>query len=165
MKVDLSFKNILLTGASRGIGAALARSLGKSGARIAVHYNNNKDAALEVEREVGNESFIVQANLKNPNEVVALFEQVQLKMTKIDVLINNAGIAINSDIDKKDAEWLNDLQETISVNLIASALLCKKAVTAFAAKLWYYRCIGRLLLGRVPLDGLRDYYASASELV
>ena len=54
MKIDLQNKNILVTGASRGIGAAIAKELGKSGARVAIHYNKEKETAEDVAQISGN---------------------------------------------------------------------------------------------------------------
>ena len=53
MKIDLQNKNILVTGASRGIGAAIAKELGKSGARVAIHYNKEKETAEDVAQSSG----------------------------------------------------------------------------------------------------------------
>ncbi|MBT4370545.1 MAG: SDR family NAD(P)-dependent oxidoreductase, partial [Candidatus Marinimicrobia bacterium] len=64
MKIDLQNKNILVTGASRGIGAAIAKELGKSGARVAIHYNKEKETAEDVAQNSGNGSKIFEANLQ-----------------------------------------------------------------------------------------------------
>ena len=56
MKVDLQKKNILVTGSSRGIGAAISKELGKSGARIAIHYKREKESAEEIAKIIGNNS-------------------------------------------------------------------------------------------------------------
>jgi len=58
MKIDLQNKNILVTGASRGIGAAIAKELGTSGARVAIHYNKEKETAEDVAQSSGNGSKI-----------------------------------------------------------------------------------------------------------
>ena len=66
MKIDLQKNNILVTGASLGIGAAIAKELGDSGARLAVHYNHDKKSAEAVAEGIGNESKIFKANLEDP---------------------------------------------------------------------------------------------------
>ncbi len=65
MKIDLHTKSILVTGASRGIGAAISKELGKSGARIAIHYNNDKKSAVTVMQNIGNKSKIFKADFKH----------------------------------------------------------------------------------------------------
>jgi NAD(P)-dependent dehydrogenase (short-subunit alcohol dehydrogenase family) len=131
MEISLNNKNVLLTGASRGIGASIARALAKSGARIALHFNQNEEKASRIASQAGNGSFILKADLKNPGEVIHLFDSALHEMGNIDVLINNAGISIESPIDRNDRDWLKDLRDTLEVNLVASSLMCKKAVNHF----------------------------------
>ncbi len=131
MKIDLSGMNIVVTGASRGIGRAIAAALGQVGAKLAVHYNKNKAAALELCRQVGSGAKIFQANLENPEECLGLFENITRQMGPIDVLVNNAGIAVESPINKPDQEWLADWGKTLQVNLTALALLCRAAINHF----------------------------------
>lgn len=131
MEITLDNKIILITGASRGIGKGIALALGKSGAKLALHYNTNSAEASSLAREVGNGSFAIGADLEDPNQVVSLFNNVKSKFGKIDVLVNNAGIAIKSPIDSGDEEWLKDLVRTLSINLVATSMLCKMAVNHF----------------------------------
>lgn len=131
MNIDLSKKNILITGASRGIGAGIARALGKSGASVALNYHENWDKAESLALEIGNNSFSIPANLADIMAVSELFEQVIKSMGQIHVVINNAAIAIKSPVGKTDNEWIADFEKTINVNLTASALLCKKAIEHF----------------------------------
>ena len=63
---DVGVRRLIVTGASRGIGAGISKELGKSGARIAIQYNSDEKSALEIEQIVGNESKIFKANLKDP---------------------------------------------------------------------------------------------------
>ena len=88
MKIDLKNCNILVTGASRGIGAAIAKELGNSDARIAIHYNNNKESAEAVAKSIGNGSKIFKANLGNPYECEMLFNSVLEEFGHIDVIVN-----------------------------------------------------------------------------
>ncbi len=131
MKIDLTGKNILVTGASRGIGRALALGLAQSGATVAIHYNRNRAAAQSLANEIEGNTIIIQADLSNPSEVQRLFESVIQQFGQLDVLVNNAGVAFSSALEASTEQWLQDLQQTLNVNLIASALLCKLAIPHF----------------------------------
>lgn len=125
MKIDLTGKNILITGASRGIGEAIARAMAKAGGRVAVHYGKSADAAKELVSEIGNGSQAFQADLGDAEAVVGLFDAVQDAFGGIDVLVNNAGIALPVAMKAKDAAWLAEWNRTMAVNLTAAALLSK----------------------------------------
>lgn len=129
MKIDLSNKIILVTGASRGIGKGIAEALGKSGATVAVHYNKNKTAAAAVAELAGNGSKIFRANLEKPAECTHLFHEVISTFGHLDVLINNAGIFEMSPIESES--WENDWDRTIDINLKATALLSRLALLHF----------------------------------
>lgn len=132
--IDLKNKNILVTGASRGIGKAIAKELGKYGASIAIHYNKNKESAEALAFEIGNNSFTVQADLKNAKSVLECFKTVLERFGRLDVMINNAGIAILSAIDMEDEKWINEFDQTVNVNLRATSLFCKKSIEHFLNK-------------------------------
>ena len=135
MIIDLSSLNIILTGASRGIGFAAAKALLQSGGKVALHYNkNNSDlvSLLKENREFKGEMF--QADLSNPKETVDLFKKIEKSFGKIDVLINNAGIAINTPIDINEEKWIENWEKTLKVNLTSLAIMCKMAVNHFLKK-------------------------------
>ena len=129
MKIDLSNKIILVTGASRGIGKGIAEALGKSGATVAVHYNRNKKAAEAVAEVAGNRSKTFQANLEKPAESTRLFQKAIATYGHMDVLINNAGVFEMSPIESNN--WENDWDKTININLKATALLSRLAILHF----------------------------------
>jgi len=131
LKIDLSGTNVLVTGASRGIGKAIAESLGQAGARVGIHYKSNKEKALALAKEIGNGSLVFPADLANPGDCLTFFDEAAKEMGGIDVLINNAGIAIESPVSRPNCEWLDDWEDTINVNLTALALLSKIAVEHF----------------------------------
>ena len=131
MKIDLIGINILITGASRGIGQAIARLLGRADATLAIHYHQNQESAQELQKEIGSPSEIFQADLSDSEECIRLFEQVEEKFGHIDVLINNAGIAIQSPVELEAEAWIRDWESTLKVNLSATALLCKLAIRHF----------------------------------
>ena len=134
MYINLSGLNILVTGASKGIGKAIATKLAEAGATIAIHYNKNVREAENLAHVLGNESSVFQADLSTKEGVIKLFEQVSGRYGSIEVLVNNAGLAISSPIDSSDDDWLTAWENTMHVNLTASALLCKKAVNHFLSR-------------------------------
>ncbi len=131
MEINLQGKNILVTGASRGIGAAIAEQLGKSGARVAIHYGKNRAKAEEIAQKAGNQAAVFQANLNDSAACNTLFSTVIQEFGHIDVLINNAGIAIQSPLEKDDQEWIEDWEKTMQVNMTASAILSRAAIQHF----------------------------------
>ncbi len=132
--IDLSGKNILVTGASRGIGRSIALLLGKAGARVAVHYGRNVDAANSVASEIGNGSFAIGADLGTSEACLNLFAGVVEEMGTVDALVNNAGIAIDADADGSDEAWISAWDQQMNVNARASAVLALKAVQHFSAQ-------------------------------
>ncbi len=123
---------VLVTGASKGIGHAIAEKLGQAGATVAVHYRSGGKAAEALAEKIGNDARAFKANLANPQEVKALYIQVADAYGGLDVLVNNAGVALHSAAGKGYDEWLADWQLTMQVNLTAAALLCKLALPHFA---------------------------------
>jgi 3-oxoacyl-[acyl-carrier protein] reductase len=128
MNIDLTGKNVLVTGASRGIGAAIARCMGNAGARVALHYRRERDAAAALAHEIGRGAESFAADLQSPSECQRLWGAVLQRFGHVDVLVNNAGIALSSPLDQSLEDWLEQWDETLAVNLRAVALLCRLAV-------------------------------------
>lgn len=141
MYINLSGLNILVTGASRGIGKAIATKLAEAGATIAVHYNKNVRDAENLAHILGNESKAFQADLSKPDEAAKLFERVALEMGSIEIVINNAGIAKPAAINAKDDVWTAAWDETMMVNLNSAGIICKKAVQHFIER----KAAGRII--------------------
>ncbi len=116
-------RTVLITGGSRGIGAAIARKFAASGDRIALHYvSSEPDAQGVLDSLSGSGHMIAQADLRNPEAIRVMVEAVAAKFGKIDVLINNAGIFIDHPIEKTTYEqWQNAWAQTIGINLIGAA--------------------------------------------
>jgi len=129
MKIDLSNKIVLVTGASRGIGKGIAKQLAASGATVIVHYNKNQEMAEQLAKEMGNRAMSFQADLGSPKACEELFENVLKTYRRLDILVNNAGIFLNSPIYSDS--WLEDWDLTLNINLRATALLCKLAILHF----------------------------------
>ena len=119
MTDKLSGKVCLVTGASRGIGAAIAAVLADHGARVVVHYGQNKDLAMQVAEDLsGDDHLVLGADLADPSAASGFIDQVIKESRRLDVLVNNAGIYVPHPPLEVDAEeWLSKWQETLSVNL------------------------------------------------
>ena len=134
MHIDLSDKRILVTGASRGIGHAIAAALDAAGAQVAIHYNSSKERAEELAQTLKNNPICVQANLADPFSCDSLFSRTISKLGHLDVLINNAGVAIDAPIDASLESWLDAWNTTMAVNLRASELLCRLSIPHFITR-------------------------------
>jgi 3-oxoacyl-[acyl-carrier protein] reductase len=126
----------LVTGASRGIGAAVALALAGAGAAVAVNYRERAggaDAVVAKINAMGGRATAVAADVSKSADVTAMVERVTKALGPIDILINNAGMAIVRGIDDlTEAEF----DQTIAVNL-KSAFLCTQAVLpAMRARKW-----------------------------
>ena len=124
---NLTGRVALITGASRGIGAAVALALAEVGADVAVNYRQRADDAADVAATIealGRRTMTAQADVSNGAAVAELIDRVEQTLGPIDVLINNAGIAISRDLDTLTEA---DFDLTIAVNL-KSAFLCTQAV-------------------------------------
>ena len=131
MNIDLSGKNVLVTGASRGIGKAIARMMGEAGARVVIHYNKNAAPAEDLALEIGRGAFCVKADLADPASCERLFASTIEKIGKLDVLVNNAGISIKMPLEASTASWVADWQQTLAVNLMAPELLMRFSINHF----------------------------------
>ena len=131
MHLSLKDKKILVTGASQGIGYAIAEALGKSGATLALQYNRNKSGMDSLLAKLNQEALVFQSDFSDPGQVIRLYEEVVDEWGSLDVLINNAGIAIDTPDDIDDEDWIENFHKTINVNLLSTAILCKKAIGDF----------------------------------
>ena len=101
---SLEGKVALVTGGSRGIGAAISRELGRAGAKVAVNYRSGKEAAEEIAAEVG--GVVVQADVSDPAQAQRLVEEAEELLGDIDCLVNNAGITRDTLIARmSDEDW------------------------------------------------------------
>ncbi|MBM3688357.1 MAG: SDR family oxidoreductase [Actinobacteria bacterium] len=116
-------RSALVTGASRGIGAEVARALSAQGYRVAVHYSSSLGSAQAVHAELdGDGHVVVRADLRDPEQVQAMVDEVAAQFGTIDVLVNNAGVFFAHPIDEVDYQtWQEAWRETLDVNLVGPA--------------------------------------------
>jgi 3-oxoacyl-[acyl-carrier protein] reductase len=136
IKPDLNGRIALVTGGSRGIGAAVAVALAEAGAAVAVNYRERADQAEAVVAKIkstGGRAIAVAADVSRSDAVAAMVKQVATALGPVDILINNAGMAIVRGIDELTE---SEFDQTIAVNL-KSAFLCSQAVLpAMRATQW-----------------------------
>ena len=116
---DVEFENkvVLITGASRGIGKAIATAYSKLGAKVIANYNKSREDALELVRKLSSEGYsieAIQADVSKNKEVERMIDEVLKKYNHIDILINNAGIRKDGFLAMMSEE---DWDEVINVNL------------------------------------------------
>ncbi len=129
---DLKNKSVLVTGGSRGIGAAIARSVGAAGGEVVLHFGRSRAAAETLQQEIGRERcHIVQADLSDPAEVDRLWSEALAVAPSLNVLVNNAGIFQSAGVDVPIADWREAWSRVLQINLQAPADLCRAAILHF----------------------------------
>ncbi len=121
-------RTVLITGASKGIGAATARLFAKNGYAVAINYNKSESAALDLVREIteqGGEAIALQANVACVQEVEHMVQTVSQRFGHLDVLIHNAGVAKQKLLtDVTPDEW----HEMIGVHLDGAYHCCRAVI-------------------------------------
>jgi acetoacetyl-CoA reductase/3-oxoacyl-[acyl-carrier protein] reductase len=156
----LDGKAVLVTGASRGIGRAIAVGLAREGAKVAINYQSNEAKAREVAEEItklGGKCILAQANLANPQEARAMVKRVAEQFGRLDVLVNNAGITRDKSLRKMtDEDWL----EVIQTNLNA-VFFCTSAAMPIMIDQNYGRIVNiGSMNGQTAAFGQANYGAS-----
>ena len=125
-------KNVVVTGAGRGIGRALAAGFARQGATILVHYSQAKDGAFRLIEEVierGGNAFLAQANLEHPAEIARLVQEAHEKLGPIDVWINNAGASANTS-ETRGLDEVALFERNMHIDVMGT-WLCSRAVEPF----------------------------------
>lgn len=131
---DLKGKVALVTGASKGIGAAIARELAARGAAVAVNYSGSKAGAEKVVEEIraaGGKAIAVQANLADPDSIGPLVERTARELGPISILVNNAGVYEFSPIETVTPEHFH---KQFNVNVLGLLLTTQAALKHFDAR-------------------------------
>ncbi|MBN2185025.1 MAG: SDR family oxidoreductase [Candidatus Krumholzibacteriota bacterium] len=131
MQIDLTGITALVTGGSGGIGEEISRGLASSGARIALHYNSNRDGAERLIKEFDNGSIAFHSDLSLKGNAAGLFDDVVERMKRVDLLVNNAGIIENAPVSLPGMEWMKIWERTMEINLNSTGMLCHAAIKHF----------------------------------
>lgn len=126
----LTGKRILITGASKGIGAAIARSVHRDGADVAIHFNSDAAGAEALAAELGARAHIVSGDLMQPGSADQVWAAATAALGGIDVLVNNAGAWLASPIEPA-REWADGWSANLQLNLVSAADLCRCALNDF----------------------------------
>lgn len=128
--MDFSDKTVLVTGASGGIGRAVATQFAEQGAKVIVHYGQNEARARQVLNSLaGAGHMMLQADLLQAEAVHSLVDTAVAEFGRVDVVVNNAGIFKHHPIDVVSfAGWQDAWLDTLAVNLLAPAYVCFYAV-------------------------------------
>jgi 3-oxoacyl-[acyl-carrier protein] reductase len=158
---NLMGKTALITGASGGIGAAIAKALHSAGATIAI--SGTRQAVLEeLKTQIGDNVHVLPCNLSNVEDVEKLIPAAEGAMGGLDILINNAGITKDGlAMRMKDEDW----QSVIDVNLTSNFRLCRAAMRGMMKKRW-----GRIInitsiVGVTGNPGQVNYVASKAGII
>jgi 3-oxoacyl-[acyl-carrier protein] reductase len=161
VKIDLSGKSAVVTGATRGIGRAIAESLASAGARVAI-VGRNAETANAAAAEIGGRAQGFAADVADPAAAAAMIVAVEAAFGAVDILVNNAGITRDNIMPRlKDADW----DEVIDANLRGAFVTTRSAVRGMMKRRW-----GRVInissvVGLVGNKGQSNYAASKAGLI
>lgn len=167
----LEGQRALVTGASSGIGRAIALALGAAGARVVVNYHSNPasaDAVVAAIRDSGSDAIAAQADVGNRDDCIALFDAARSRFGGVDILVANAGIQRDAPFaDMTLAQW----REVIDVNLTGQFVCAQEAVRQFRrqGRVSTSRALGKIVFTNsvhqvIPWAGHANYAAAKGGL-
>jgi len=128
-------KTVLLTGASKGIGAATAHALGEAGAHVIAHYDSDEAGARAATAAIPEgRKLLVQADFSDPDAPRRLWEAAVGWRGRVDVLVNNAAVMPATPLDAPEDEWSHGWDQALQVNVRAPADLVRAAVPHFVER-------------------------------
>jgi acetoacetyl-CoA reductase/3-oxoacyl-[acyl-carrier protein] reductase len=161
----LEGKTAIVTGASRGIGRAIALSLAREGAKVAVNYASNDAAAKEVEAEIkalGTECLLLKADMGDARAARAMVKQAAEHFGHLDILVNNAGITRDALLPRMtDDQWIEVIQTNLN-----GCFFCTSAAIPFMSKQSYGRIVNiSSMNGQIAATGQANYSASKGGMI
>ncbi len=157
MNVDFSGKTAIVTGGSRGIGAACVKLLDKAGANVAFTYISNHKAAKSLSAGLKNDHYFEKVDLRDESEIKKFVKTTYDKFQRIDILINNAGIWTYGESDSMTLKTWEDL---IKTNLTGSFLFTKYVVPLMKAQN-YGRIVNVTSTAAVRGEAFHSHYAAS----
>lgn len=166
--MDKRFQNkvALITGGSRGIGAAIAKRFAKEGCHVAISFAESKDKATSLVKSIekeGVQAIALQADQANSSQVETLVQKVGEHFGKIDILVNNAGIYVGGTIDDLDLD-IDGITRQMAVN-VGGVFAATRAAIPFMKDGGRIIIIGSINGERLTSSGGADYAATKAALV
>ena len=150
-------KVALVTGSSKGIGKAIIKELAQSGYNVVINYNNSKEEAYELQKEInkyGIKSLVIKCDVSKEDEVEKMIQEIIDGLGSIDIVVNNAAICINDFFRNKKVE---DFKHTMEVNVMGAFLVSKYASKCMINNKW-----GRIV-NISSTNGVNTYYPICME--
>lgn len=157
-------KTVLITGAAKGIGAAIAKAFTQKGYQVVLHYRSSKEKAIALKKEceaLGKSPVMIQADLNSEEAILKMFESLSAQNLNVDILVNNAGITQDQLFMRMRYE---DFDSVIQTNL-GSVVKCSKAVIRPMMKNGFGRIINiSSIVGTIGNPGQTNYAASKAAI-
>jgi 3-oxoacyl-[acyl-carrier protein] reductase len=153
--------NVLITGASGGIGKVLSERMLREGYTVMMQYHLNREALNDLTKQYPGKAFVVECDLESEEAIRHMAENVQVVMGDVDILVNNAGVASSA------LSWKMDLQEwerVMRINLTAPMLVSRAFVPAMRRKGWGRVVFFSSIVAQEGIAGTGAYAASKSGL-